>query len=59
MNIEVIAQNAIRIEEGNGKVIYFDPYNEYEFGGIKFKTIPAYNINKAFHKREVDVKILM
>ena len=116
MDIKLIAQNAIRIELENGKVIYFDPFklnddyeydadiifvthshfdhfspedilkvknnntkivvpsdlvkksiecgfdeedvlevvpnSEYEFGGIKFKTIPAYNINKAFHKKE-------
>lgn len=30
------------------------PDNEYNFGGIKFKTIPAYNVNKQFHKREYD-----
>ena len=27
--IKVIAQNAIRIENQNGKVIYFDPYKLY------------------------------
>ena len=30
------------------------PNNEYNFAGIKFKTIPAYNTNKEFHKREYD-----
>ena len=30
------------------------PNKEYEFCGLKFKTIPAYNINKQFHKREYD-----
>ncbi|MBQ3408772.1 MAG: MBL fold metallo-hydrolase [Clostridia bacterium] len=118
MNIELIAQNAIRIVMESGKVIYFDPFklngkylkdadiifithshfdhfspediekiknnhtrivvtndlveksiqcgfeetnilkvspnNEYDYDGIKFKTIPAYNINKEFHKREYD-----
>lgn len=117
MNIELIAQNAIKINTENGKVIYFDPFkiikesndadiifithahydhfspediakikndntkivvtkdlfekaiqcgfsennilivlpnSEYEFVGLKFKTIPAYNTNKEFHKREYD-----
>ena len=30
------------------------PNNEYEIDGVKFKTIPAYNTNKNFHKREYD-----
>lgn len=30
------------------------PNNEYDFGGIHFQTIPAYNINKQFHKKEYD-----
>lgn len=30
------------------------PNNEYDFAGIKFETIPAYNTNKEFHKREYD-----
>lgn len=118
MDIKLIAQNAIRIETNEGKVIYFDPFelgekvlrdadiifithshydhfspedikkikndntkivitkdllqktincgfnekdvlsvvpnNEYNFEGIDFKTIPAYNIKKEFHKREYD-----
>lgn len=118
MDINLIAQNAIRIKTEDGKIIYFDPFrlnddflndadvifithshfdhfspedilkiknnntkivvtkdlvekaidcgfeeedvlkvlpnNEYTFGGISFRTIPAYNINKAFHKREYD-----
>lgn len=116
MNIEVIAQNAIKIISKDGKIIYIDPFklkedslkdaniifithahydhfspediklikndntnivvtsdlyektiqcgfneskilkvmpnNEYFFAGMKFKTIPAYNTNKEFHKRE-------
>ena len=118
MDIKLIAQNAVRIVNKNGKVIYFDPFelkgeylndadmifithshydhfspkdveqikndntkiivtkdltdkvinigfkgdsiltvlpnNEYEFSGIKFRTIPAYNINKQFHKKEYE-----
>lgn len=30
------------------------PNNKYEFADIKFTTIPAYNVNKSFHKREYD-----
>ncbi|MBR3674492.1 MAG: MBL fold metallo-hydrolase [Clostridia bacterium] len=117
MNIELIAQNAIKINTENGRVIYIDPFkleetlndadlifithahydhfspedilkiknentkivitkdlfekaikcgfkennilivlpnNEYNFAGFVFKTIPAYNTNKEFHKREYD-----
>ena len=117
LNIELIAQNAIKIITKDGTTIYFDPFklknelydadiifithshfdhfspediriirnentkivvtkdlyeksincgfnenniltvianNEYSFGGIEFKTIPAYNTNKLFHKREYD-----
>ncbi len=113
--IKVIAQNAIKIETENGKVIYFDPFQvgeyvndadyifithshydhfspndivrikkdttkiivtsdlldkseeigfseddvfvvipngEYQIDDIKFSTVPAYNVNKQFHKRE-------
>ena len=118
LNIELIAQNAIKIITKDGTTIYFDPFklnnefvndadiifvthshfdhfspedirkikndntkivvtkdlyeksvdcgfdessiltvtpnNEYSFAGIEFKTIPAYNTNKPFHKREYD-----
>lgn len=30
------------------------PNNQYDFGGVQFQTIPAYNTNKQFHKREYD-----
>lgn len=29
-----------------------EPNNEYEIKNIKFKTIPSYNTNKLFHKKE-------
>lgn len=115
-NIKVITQNAIRIKEKGGKIIYFDPFringkysndadlifithshfdhfspedirsikkedtkiivtedlklkaktigftednilevfpdNQYEIDGFFFETIPAYNINKEFHKKD-------
>ncbi len=28
------------------------PYEEYNFGVIKFKTVPAYNVSKPFHPKE-------
>ena len=28
------------------------PYEEYNFGVVQFKTVPAYNINKPFHPKE-------
>ena len=34
------------------KILTVLPNNEYDFSGIKIKTIPAYNINKEFHKKE-------
>lgn len=33
-------------------VIGVAPLNEYEAYGIKFKTVPAYNLEKRFHKRK-------
>lgn len=34
------------------EVIYVEPYMDYVIGNIKFSTIPMYNINKEFHKKE-------
>ena len=36
----------------NKKIIIVEPNKEYGVKGIKFKTTPAYNINKPFHKKE-------
>lgn len=33
-------------------IIVTEPNKEYETQGIKFNTIPAYNINKKFHPKE-------
>lgn len=33
-------------------VIGVEPLEEYEAYGIKFKTVPAYNLEKKFHKRK-------
>ncbi|MCP4146947.1 MAG: MBL fold metallo-hydrolase [bacterium] len=34
------------------EVIGVEPLNEYEALGIKFKTVPAYNPDKKFHKKK-------
>ena len=33
-------------------ILVVEPDKEYEIMGIKFETVPAYNINKQFHPRE-------
>lgn len=33
-------------------VIGVEPLNEYEAHGIKFKTVPAYNVDKKFHPKK-------
>lgn len=33
-------------------IITVEPYQKYMVEGIKFETIPAYNINKQFHPKE-------
>jgi L-ascorbate metabolism protein UlaG (beta-lactamase superfamily) len=34
------------------EVIGVEPNSEYETNSIKFKTVPAYNLNKKFHKKK-------
>ena len=38
------------LKEYKTKIV--EPNNEYEIKNIKFKTVPSYNINKPFHKKE-------
>ena len=33
-------------------ILKVSPNNEYSFDGLNFKTIPSYNTNKDFHKKE-------
>ena len=33
-------------------IITVEPNNSYEVNGIKFETVPAYNVNKKFHPKE-------
>jgi L-ascorbate metabolism protein UlaG (beta-lactamase superfamily) len=34
------------------KILIVEPNQSYEINNIKFNTIPSYNINKSFHKKE-------
>jgi len=34
------------------EVIGVEPFNEYEAQGIKFRTVPSYNLDKKFHKKK-------
>lgn len=34
------------------EVIGVEPFNEYDAGGITFKTVPSYNLDKKFHKKK-------
>lgn len=36
----------------NRKTFIINPNKEYKIQNIRFKTVPAYNINKPFHKKE-------
>lgn len=43
--------SVLKLGFSESKVICVEPNKEYNIGGISFKTIPAYNINKAFHPK--------
>ena len=49
-----LLEKAIQCGFSESKILIVTPNNEYDFAGIKFNTIPAYNVNKQFHKREYD-----
>lgn len=38
------------LKDYNIKIVKSD--EEYEVNGVKFKTVPAYNLNKPYHKKE-------
>ncbi len=43
---------ALKIGFVDENIVIVEPNNEYEVKGVKFKTIPAYNVNKQFHPKE-------
>lgn len=49
----VITADGVKKADDGGlvTVVAVSPNNEYEIDGIRFNTIPAYNVNKDFHKK--------
>jgi len=48
----IVAPKTVKALSKMRNVILVEPNNKYEVEGIKFETIPAYNVNKAFHPQE-------
>jgi len=40
------------VKGGFTNIVTVAPDKNYEIDGVKFSTVPAYNINKSFHKKE-------
>lgn len=49
---EDLIQETKNVVFDSNHIIPVKPNNEYEVNSIKFTTIPSYNTNKAFHKKE-------
>lgn len=49
-----LLEKAVQCGFTESNILKVSPNNEYNFGELQFKTIPAYNTNKEFHKREYD-----
>ena len=47
-------EKTIQCGFNESNILTVEPNKDYVFGEIEFSTIPAYNVNKAFHKREYD-----
>ena len=43
---------SIKTKLDNRKIYVIEPDNKYKVQNIKFKTVPAYNKNKPYHKKE-------
>lgn len=52
----VVSQDSVKKckKLGVKEVIGVEPNQEYEAGGMKFKTVPSYNVDKKFHKKKED-----
>lgn len=46
--------NAMKLGFAEERIRIVEPNNNYEVLGIKFETVPAYNIEKQYHPREND-----
>ena len=44
--------NAMKLGFPEDRIIIVEPNNKYEILGIKFETVPAYNIEKPYHPKE-------
>jgi len=49
---EDIKDEAIKLGFKEERIISVKPNQEYKYENIRFKTVPAYNVNKAFHPKE-------
>lgn len=47
-----IENELLNIGINKEKIMTVEPYKKYSIGDIRFETIPAYNIEKEFHKKE-------
>lgn len=47
-----IKTDILNIGVNEENILFVNPNNSYEINNYKFKTVPAYNINKEFHKKE-------
>ena len=48
---EDVYDKSMKLGFSEENILTVKPNEEYEVNGIKFKTIPAYNVNKNFHPR--------
>ena len=47
-----IENELLNIGINKEKIMIVEPYKRYSIGDIRFETIPAYNLEKEFHKKE-------
>ena len=47
-----IENELLNIGINKEKIMTVEPYKRYSIGDIRFETIPAYNLEKEFHKKE-------
>ena len=47
-----LESNIYNLEFNKNNILLVKPNQDYQIDNIKFRTVPAYNINKDFHKKE-------
>ena len=45
-------QSTVKKQGYGSNILFVNPGKEYDFAGIHFETVPAYNIGKPFHQKE-------